>query len=72
MEKRVAMKLTWYPRNLAVAVVFLAAFPAVLNLALDFRRGAIVGGIALAASVGLDALLTLNPARWWRDRRSER
>ena len=64
------MKLTWYPRNLVVAVVLLAAFAAALSLAIDFRRGAVVGVLALIAYVGLEAILTFNPAQWWRDRRS--
>jgi len=64
------MKVTWYPRNVVVAIVFLTAFAAAVDLAIDFRGGAIVGVVALIAYVGLETLLTLNPAGWWRKRRS--
>jgi hypothetical protein len=64
------MKLTWYPKNLFVAAVLLVTFAGALNLAVDFRRGAIVSVLALIAYVGLEFLLTFNAAQWWRNRSS--
>jgi hypothetical protein len=58
-----SMKLTWYPRSLIVVVMFLAAFAAALELAMDFRRGAIVGVLALTAYLALETILTFNPAQ---------
>jgi uncharacterized membrane protein AbrB (regulator of aidB expression) len=63
------MKVTLYSKNILVAVSLLALFVWVLNLALDFRRGVVVGMLALVAYLVLETGLTFNPATWWRSRR---
>jgi hypothetical protein len=66
------MTLRWYPKNVLVGVVLLAAFAVAVDLAVDFRRGAAVGVLALIAYLSLDAVLTFNPAQWWRHRTPRR
>lgn len=63
------MKVTFYPKSILVAVGLLGLFAWALNLALDFRRGAVVGLLALIAYLVLETSLTFNPATWWRSRR---
>ena len=59
------MNVTWYPRNVLLAVVVLVVFVAALNLAGDFYRGAATGAAALIAYLSVDTILTFNPAQWW-------
>ena len=66
------MTFTWHPRNLLVAIVLSGAFAIALNVALDFRTGTAVGGLAFLVYLVVDVLLTLNPARWNHARRQHR
>lgn len=63
------MTITWYPKSVLLAVVFFAAFAVALNIAIDFRRGAVVGLTALLVYAFLDVMLTFNlGGRWLRHR----
>jgi hypothetical protein len=66
--KRCARQRRWYPKNVLVAVVLFVAFGLALDSSVDFKRGAAVGVLALAAYLGLDTFLTFNPAQWRRHR----
>jgi len=58
------MRVTWYPKNIAIGVVTLALFAAAMNLAMDVKRGVAMGVIAALAYLSIDVLLAVNPGVW--------
>ena len=63
------MRVTWYPRNIAIGLVTLALFAVAMNLAMDVMRGVAMGVIAALAYLSVDVLLSVNPAVWRSPRR---
>jgi hypothetical protein len=63
------MRVTFYPRALLIAVVFLVMFGATLLLAIDVERGiATAGSLAVLAYVLIEVGWAFNPAAWFRSR----
>lgn len=63
------MRVTWYPRNIAIGLVMLALFAVAMNLAMDVMRGVAMGVIAALAYLSVDVLLSVNPGVWRSPRR---
>jgi len=63
------MRVTWYPKNIALGVVMLALFVVAMNLAVDVMSGAAMGVIAVLAYLAVDVLISVNPAVWRLSRR---
>ena len=64
------MRVTWYPRNVLLAIVLLALFAWGLRTAVDFRTGAVVGLLALLTYLAFEVGSTFNPGVWRRSHRS--
>jgi|KBSSwiStaDraftv2_1062776.scaffolds.fasta_scaffold4841355_1 uncharacterized membrane protein (DUF485 family) len=54
--------VTWYPKNIVIGIVLLAALAIALNVAVDVTRGVLVGAGAIVVCAIVDALFTFNPA----------
>lgn len=63
------MRVTWYPRNILLAVALLGLLAFALRLAIDFRAGAVVGLLALLCYIGVDAGFSFNPRAFGREPR---
>jgi hypothetical protein len=63
------MRVTWYPRNIAIGLLLLALFAAAMKLAVDVTQGIAMGVFAALAYLSIDVLLSVNPAVWQRLRR---
>jgi hypothetical protein len=61
--------VTWYPKNIVIGVVLLAALAVALNVAVDATRGLIVGVAAIFVCVIVDVIFTFNPVIWQRHQR---
>jgi len=65
--------VTWYPKNIVIGIVLLAALAIALNVAVDVTRGVLVGVGAIVVCAIVDAVFTFNPALWRRrDRAASR
>lgn len=63
------MTLSWYPKNLLIAVALVGLFAAALRVAIDVRTGVVAGLLALMVYLAIELGLTFDPAVWWhRDR----
>lgn len=61
--------VTWYPKNIVIGLVLLAALAVALSRAVDVHRGVMVGAGAIVVCTIVDAMFTFNPAIWRRHRR---
>jgi hypothetical protein len=58
------MRVTWYPKNIAIGLVMVALFALAIRLATDVMRGIAMGVVAALAYLFVDVLLSVNPALW--------
>ena len=64
------MTVSWYPKNIILGLILLAALAVALNIAVDVGRGVAVGvGAALVYAI-VDLMFSINPAAWRRRHRA--
>jgi hypothetical protein len=60
------MRVTWYPRNLLIAVVLTISFGVAFAIASDVLRGVIAGVAVTVIALLVEGAMTFNWAGWRR------